>query len=215
MLPTGQRRLSLRDAERRYPGSKRPSIARIIKQLEAANTLDYELVIQPNMGRPRLLSDDEDEAIVSFVMWMQKSGLPASKSEIVDVVNTIRSRRDERLLEATLRTEQETCWPRQGWLSRILWGYKGFDGSIITKCTKRVCVLGRKPSTTPPRHSLVRHPPWYLLTDPLSPQRFPSANHSSTNIVIVGPRNEGKSSLVSRAPEIGMLTVVAQGSRQR
>jgi hypothetical protein len=86
--------LSLRDAERRYPGSKRPSIARIIKQLEAANTLDYELVIQPNMGRPRLLSDDEDEAIVSFVMWMQKSGLPASKSEIVDAVNTIRSRRD-------------------------------------------------------------------------------------------------------------------------
>ncbi|KAH7459233.1 hypothetical protein FOMA001_g20140 [Fusarium oxysporum f. sp. matthiolae] len=46
------------------------------------------------MGRPRLLSDDEDEAIVSFVMWMQKSGLPASKSEIVDAVNTIRSRRD-------------------------------------------------------------------------------------------------------------------------
>ncbi|KAG7407488.1 hypothetical protein Forpe1208_v013118 [Fusarium oxysporum f. sp. rapae] len=86
--------LSLRDAERRYPGSKRPSIARIIKQLEAANTLDYELVIRPNMGRPRLLSDDEDEAIVSFVMWMQKSGLPASKSEIVDAVNTIRSRRD-------------------------------------------------------------------------------------------------------------------------
>ncbi|KAH7462726.1 hypothetical protein FOMA001_g18499 [Fusarium oxysporum f. sp. matthiolae] len=27
-------------------------------------------------------------------MWMQKSGLPASKSEIVDAVNTIRSRRD-------------------------------------------------------------------------------------------------------------------------
>ncbi|KAG6989181.1 hypothetical protein FocnCong_v021292 [Fusarium oxysporum f. sp. conglutinans] len=46
------------------------------------------------MGRPRLLSDDEDEAIVSFVMWMQKSGLPASKGEIVDAVNTIRSRRD-------------------------------------------------------------------------------------------------------------------------
>ncbi|KAF5261212.1 hypothetical protein FOXYS1_8110 [Fusarium oxysporum] len=55
--------LSLRDAEQRYPGSKRPSIARIIKQLEAANTLDYELVIQPNMGRPRLLSDDKDKAI--------------------------------------------------------------------------------------------------------------------------------------------------------
>ncbi|KAL9572163.1 hypothetical protein ACKAV7_003651 [Fusarium commune] len=46
------------------------------------------------MGRPRLLSDNKDKAIVSFVMWMQKSGLPASKSEIMDAVNTIRSRRD-------------------------------------------------------------------------------------------------------------------------
>ncbi|KAL5603653.1 hypothetical protein FOVSG1_006403 [Fusarium oxysporum f. sp. vasinfectum] len=94
MLPTGQGRLSLRDAERRYPGSKKSSIARIVKRLEDAKTLDYGQVIEPNKGRPRLLSDEEEEATVCFFIWMQKSGLPASKHEIVDAVNTIRSRRD-------------------------------------------------------------------------------------------------------------------------
>jgi hypothetical protein len=86
--------LSLRDAEQRYPGSKKSSIARIIKKLEEANTIDFEQVCEPVMGRPRLLSDDEEEAIVSFIIWMQRSGLPASKHEIEDAANTIRSRRD-------------------------------------------------------------------------------------------------------------------------
>ncbi|KAF9765513.1 hypothetical protein IL306_002194 [Fusarium sp. DS 682] len=86
--------LSVRDAERQYPGSKKSSIARIVKRLEEAKTLDYEQVVEPNKGRPRLLSDDEEEAIVSFIIWVQKSGLPASKHEIEDAANTIRSRRD-------------------------------------------------------------------------------------------------------------------------
>lgn len=46
------------------------------------------------MGRPRLLTDDEDEAIVAFVLWLQRTGLPASKFEVVDAANTLRSRRD-------------------------------------------------------------------------------------------------------------------------
>ncbi|KAM5358512.1 hypothetical protein ACJA88_015339 [Fusarium oxysporum] len=86
--------LTLRDAECQYPGSKKLSIARIVKRLEEANTLDFEQVSEPNKGRPRLLSDEEEEAIVSFIIWMQKSGLPASKHEIEDAANTIRSRRD-------------------------------------------------------------------------------------------------------------------------
>ncbi|RKK66048.1 hypothetical protein BFJ69_g15752 [Fusarium oxysporum] len=85
--------LTLRDAECQYPGSKKSSIARIIKRLEEANTLDFEQVPEPNKGRPRLLSGDEED-IVSFIIWMQKSGLPASKHEIEDAANTIRSRRD-------------------------------------------------------------------------------------------------------------------------
>ncbi|KAI7771374.1 hypothetical protein LZL87_013873 [Fusarium oxysporum] len=86
--------LSLRDAERRYPGSKKSSIAYIIKQLEDADTLDFEQVFEPARGRLRLLLDDEEEAVVCFIIWMQKSGLPASKHEIEDAVNIIRSRRD-------------------------------------------------------------------------------------------------------------------------
>ncbi|EGU73930.1 hypothetical protein FOXB_15557 [Fusarium oxysporum f. sp. conglutinans Fo5176] len=85
--------LTLRDAECQYPGSKKSSIMRIIKRLEEANTLDFEQVPEPNKGRPRLLSGDEED-IVSFIIWMQKSGLPASKHEIEDAANTIRSRRD-------------------------------------------------------------------------------------------------------------------------
>ncbi|KAJ0135138.1 Inversin-A [Fusarium oxysporum f. sp. albedinis] len=86
--------LSIRDAERQYKGANKSSIARIVKQLEAAKTADFSLVPEPNNGRPRLLSDAEEEAIVCFIIWMQKSGLPASKGEIEDAANTIRSRRD-------------------------------------------------------------------------------------------------------------------------
>ncbi|EMT71756.1 hypothetical protein FOC4_g10000426 [Fusarium odoratissimum] len=86
--------LSIRDAERQYKGSNKSSIARIVKQLEAAKTANFSLVPEPNNGRPRLLSDAEEEAIVCFIIWMQKSGLPASKGEIEDAANTIRTRRD-------------------------------------------------------------------------------------------------------------------------
>ncbi|KAF4331878.1 hypothetical protein FBEOM_14340, partial [Fusarium beomiforme] len=86
--------LSIRDAERQYKGSNKSSIARIVKQLEDGKTADFSIVPKPNKGRPRLLSDDEEEAIVSFIIWIQKSGLPASKHEIEDAANTIRSRRD-------------------------------------------------------------------------------------------------------------------------
>ncbi|KAG7402830.1 hypothetical protein Forpe1208_v016802 [Fusarium oxysporum f. sp. rapae] len=86
--------LLIRDAERQYKGSHKSSIARIVKKLEEAKTADFSLVPEPNKGRPRLLSDAEEEAIVCFIIWMQKSGLPASKCEIEDAANTIRSRRD-------------------------------------------------------------------------------------------------------------------------
>ncbi|KAL3587673.1 hypothetical protein FPOAC2_13571 [Fusarium poae] len=71
--------LTLRAAEARYAGSARASISRIVKRLEAANTVDYEDVVDPKMGRPRQLTDEEEEAIVYYIIWMEKSGLPASK----------------------------------------------------------------------------------------------------------------------------------------
>ncbi|KAG8664623.1 uncharacterized protein FPOAC1_013403 [Fusarium poae] len=128
--------LTLRAAEARYAGSARASIGRIVKRLEAANTVDYEdvvveqpiqesiisrplskegggkklnnthtikdikahairsTVVDPKMGRPRQLTDEEEEAIVCYIIWMEKSGLPASKWEIEDAALTLRRRRD-------------------------------------------------------------------------------------------------------------------------
>ncbi|PCD21758.1 hypothetical protein AU210_015561 [Fusarium oxysporum f. sp. radicis-cucumerinum] len=86
--------LLIRDAERQYKGSHKSSIARIVKKLKEAKTADFSLVPEPNKGRPRLLLDAEEEAIICFIIWMQKSGLPASKCEIKDAANIIRSRRD-------------------------------------------------------------------------------------------------------------------------
>ncbi|KAG8668156.1 hypothetical protein FPOAC1_007530 [Fusarium poae] len=86
--------LTLRAAEARYAGSARASIGRIVKRLEAANTVDYEDVVDPKMGRPRQLTDEEEEAIVCYIIWMEKSGLPASKWEIEDAALTLRRRRD-------------------------------------------------------------------------------------------------------------------------
>ncbi|KAI8416479.1 hypothetical protein FOFC_02789 [Fusarium oxysporum] len=88
------RPLSLRQAEDRFRGSKRASIARIVKKLEAANTLSIEDLPDQRGGRPRLLTEEEEEAIVAFVIWMQRSGLPASKYEVEDAANTLRCRRD-------------------------------------------------------------------------------------------------------------------------
>ncbi|KAG5757513.1 hypothetical protein H9Q72_014344 [Fusarium xylarioides] len=86
--------LSLHQAEERFPGSSRASITRIVKKLEAANSLNPADLPEDQGGRPRLLTDNEEEAIVAFVVWMQKSGLPASKYEVEDAANTLRSRCD-------------------------------------------------------------------------------------------------------------------------
>ncbi|EXL39603.1 hypothetical protein FOCG_17790 [Fusarium oxysporum f. sp. radicis-lycopersici 26381] len=81
-------------AEKRYPGSKHTTIGRIAKKLEAANTLDINEVPDRRIRRPRLLTDEEDEAIVAFVVWMQRSGLPASKYEVEDAALMLCRRRD-------------------------------------------------------------------------------------------------------------------------
>jgi hypothetical protein len=81
--------LSFRDAEAQYPGSSRASIARIVKRLEAADTVDYDDVAEPKIGRPRMLTEAEEEAIVTYIMWMDKLGLPALKWEIEDAALTL------------------------------------------------------------------------------------------------------------------------------
>ncbi|KAG8665164.1 uncharacterized protein FPOAC1_013142 [Fusarium poae] len=81
-------------AKARYAGSARASIDRIVKRLEAANTVAYEDVADAKIGRPQQLTEEEEEAIVSYIIWMQKSGLPAAKWEIEDAALTLRRRRD-------------------------------------------------------------------------------------------------------------------------
>ncbi|GKU12035.1 unnamed protein product [Fusarium langsethiae] len=78
----------------RYAGSARASIDRIVKRLEAANTVAYEDVADAKIGRPQQLTEEEEEATVSYIIWMQKSGLPAAKWEIEDAALTLRRRRD-------------------------------------------------------------------------------------------------------------------------
>ncbi|KAM0245825.1 hypothetical protein ACHAP5_005144 [Fusarium lateritium] len=86
--------LSLREAQARYPGSNRASIDRVIKRLEAANTLNYSEVTEARIGRPKQLTDEEEEGVVAFVIWRKRSGEPASKKEVEEAANTIRRRRD-------------------------------------------------------------------------------------------------------------------------
>ncbi|KAF6517714.1 hypothetical protein HZS61_003275 [Fusarium oxysporum f. sp. conglutinans] len=86
--------LSLRNAEARHHGSSRATIQRIVKKLEAANSADLNDIAFKTAGRPRILTDEEEEAIVAFVMWMERSGLPACKGEIEEAANTLRLRRN-------------------------------------------------------------------------------------------------------------------------
>jgi hypothetical protein len=86
--------LSLRNAEARHHGSSRATIQRIVKKLEAANSSDLNDIAFKTAGRPRILTDEEEEAIVAFVMWMERSGLPACKGEVEDAANTLRLRRN-------------------------------------------------------------------------------------------------------------------------
>lgn len=79
--------LSLRAAATRHPGSSRTAIQRFVKVLETGNT-------PRQVGRPRLLTDEEEEAIVAFVIWMERSGFPASKPEIEDAATTLLQRRN-------------------------------------------------------------------------------------------------------------------------
>ncbi|CAJ0541117.1 Ff.00g078900.m01.CDS01 [Fusarium sp. VM40] len=86
--------LSLREAATRYPGATRASIDRIVKRLEAANTLDYSELTEVPRGRRRQLTDDDEEGVVAFVIWRKRSGEPASKKEVEEAANTIRRHRD-------------------------------------------------------------------------------------------------------------------------
>jgi hypothetical protein len=45
-------------------------------------------------GRPRALTNEEDEALVAYVMWLQRGGFPATKAQLVAAANDLRQRRE-------------------------------------------------------------------------------------------------------------------------
>lgn len=81
--------ISIRAACAKHEGASVTSVSRLIKKLENPDS-----DVSPPRGRPRLLTVEEDEAIVAFVVWMERSGFPANKPEIEDAANTLRLRRD-------------------------------------------------------------------------------------------------------------------------
>ncbi|TXB98032.1 hypothetical protein FocTR4_00017180 [Fusarium oxysporum f. sp. cubense] len=89
-----KRPLSLRDAEARHNGPSCAIIQRIVKKLEASNSAYFNDIPTNIGGRRRLLAEEEEESIVAYVMWMERSGLPACKGEVEDAANTLRSRRN-------------------------------------------------------------------------------------------------------------------------
>jgi hypothetical protein len=45
-------------------------------------------------GRPMALTDDEDDALVAYVQWMERTGMPATREQLEGAANTIRLRRN-------------------------------------------------------------------------------------------------------------------------
>lgn len=79
--------MSIRAATALYKGSSPAAVHHLIRKIESD-----DIPAQP--GRPRALTDDEDEALVAFVVRMQSTGFPATKAEIEDAANSFRKRRD-------------------------------------------------------------------------------------------------------------------------
>lgn len=50
-------------------------------------------------GRPRSLTNEEDEALVAYVMWLQRGGFPATKGQLVAAANDLRRRRDPEIAD--------------------------------------------------------------------------------------------------------------------
>ncbi|RKK61044.1 hypothetical protein BFJ69_g17162 [Fusarium oxysporum] len=72
------------------------------------------------MGRPRMLIDVEEEAIVSFVIYKKKAGLPASKGEIEEAAITLR-----------LRRSPDAKPVRKTWYSRFRDGHSELDTAFL------------------------------------------------------------------------------------
>ncbi|KAK5991832.1 MFS-type transporter clz9-like protein [Cladobotryum mycophilum] len=78
--------LSVRKSAERYKVSK-SQVDRAIKLLTKGE-------IPAPVGRPLLLNEAEDDALVAYVGWMQQGGFPATKAQVEGAVNALLARRD-------------------------------------------------------------------------------------------------------------------------
>lgn len=58
------------------------------------NGIQRHLVAPRPVGRPKLLRPEEDDAIVAFVIWLQRNGFPASKRQVEMAAHTLLKRRN-------------------------------------------------------------------------------------------------------------------------
>ncbi|KAM4056426.1 Tc5 transposase DNA-binding domain-containing protein [Hirsutella rhossiliensis] len=77
--------LSIRKAAPRYKVN-RGAVERAIRSLENP--------FARGQGRPTALTEDEDNALVAYIQWMERTGIPAGKEQLEAAANTIRQRRD-------------------------------------------------------------------------------------------------------------------------
>ncbi|UKZ89691.1 uncharacterized protein TrAFT101_012021 [Trichoderma asperellum] len=50
-------------------------------------------------GRPRSLTNEEEEALIAYVKWLQRGGFPATKAHLVAAANDLRRRRDPEIAD--------------------------------------------------------------------------------------------------------------------
>ncbi|KJZ67993.1 hypothetical protein HIM_09030 [Hirsutella minnesotensis 3608] len=77
--------LSIRKAASRYKVN-RGAVERAIRSLENP--------FARGQGRPSALTADEDNALVAYIQWMERTGVPAGKEQLEAAANAIRQRRD-------------------------------------------------------------------------------------------------------------------------
>lgn len=84
---TSKKPMSIRAATTLYKGSSPAAVHRLIRKIESD-----DIPAQP--GRPYALTDDEDKALVAFVVRIQSTSFLATKAEIEDAANLFRKCRD-------------------------------------------------------------------------------------------------------------------------
>lgn len=85
--PRARKGLSVRTAAAQFNLSS-SAVQRAISSLQRPDP------IPRSPGRPRSLTNEEDEALVAFVKWLHQGGFPATKSQLVAAANELRRRRD-------------------------------------------------------------------------------------------------------------------------